>query len=259
VRFRLLVAAVAAACLALAPGTAFGGTARVATRTAYDVSYPQCGGALPASPRGGIVGVNGGVVFAANPCLATQWSWARTGSTYAPAFYANTANPGPAYSGHWPAGQQTPQPCDGSNSTACAYDYGWNAAKDSFADAQTVTADPRTFAWWLDVETGNSWETLEAAYGSSDAARAADRSALAGAVAALVDSGVTSVGMYSTSSQWQQITGGTANQFAGSPEWVAGTGSASTAVKNCSQTSFTGGRVALAQYAHNGFDADYHC
>jgi hypothetical protein len=233
------------------------------TPTTYDVSYPQCGKALPSTANGGvaggIVGVNNGVVWSANPCLATEWTWAQKATTYAPAFYANTANPGPAYSSHWPAGQQTPQMCDGSNGTACSYDYGWNAAQDSFTDAAAVTATPAAYTWWLDVETGNSWQTLESAYGQTTGARANDRASIAGAVAALQSQGVRSIGVYSTTYQWAQITGGSDIQFATQPAWVAGTGSLSTAQSNCASTSFTGGHVTLTQYAYNGYDADYHC
>jgi len=227
--------------------------------TTYDVSYPQCGSALPGNVDGGIVGVNDGVVLSANPCLATEWAWAQKATTYAPAFYANTANPGPAKSSHWPSGQQTPQVCDGSNSAACSYDYGWNAAQDSFNDAATVTATPSAYTWWLDVETGNSWETLESVYGQTAQSKANDTAALQGEVDGLKALGVTTVGVYSTSYQWGQITGGTGAQFASSPAWVAGTGSLSTAQSNCKTTSFTGGSITLAQYAKSGYDADVHC
>jgi hypothetical protein len=227
--------------------------------TTYDVAYPQCGGALPASPTGGIVGVNDGIVLSANPCLAQEWAWAAKASTYAPALYANTGNPGPAYSSHWPTGATTPQACDGSDSVDCSYDYGWNAAKDSFADAARAVSTPAAYAWWLDVETGNSWQTLEAAYGQTSTARANDIAALQGEVAALHGLGVATIGVYSTTYQWTKITGGTGTTFAGSPAWVAGTGSKTTAQANCASTSFTGGRITLAQYAASGFDADNHC
>jgi hypothetical protein len=240
------------------PTTASAKAPKSSAPTTYDVSYPQCGHALPTHVDGGIVGVNGGIVYSANACLATEWAWANAATTYAPAFYANTANPGPAYSSHWPTGQSTPQVCDGSNSTGCSYDYGWNAATDSYADATRVTATPAAFTWWLDVETGNSWETLES-YGQTAAAQRNDTSALAGAIAALKNSGVARVGIYSTAYQWQQITGNTGTQFVDSPAWIAGTGSLSTAVANCATTSFTGGRITLTQYAKSGYDADYHC
>jgi GH25 family lysozyme M1 (1,4-beta-N-acetylmuramidase) len=149
--------------------------------------------------------------------------------------------------------------CDGTNSTACSYDYGWNYAKDAFARARAVTATAPTLQWWLDVETGNSWQTLEAAYGQTPTAQTNDRESLAGAVAALHDSGVARVGVYSTSYQWGQIAGTSGSQFAEQPVWVAGVGSLSTAQANCRSVSFTGGRVTLSQYANNGYDADYHC
>jgi hypothetical protein len=251
---------VTAAVLALVSGPAYAGGHRPpAAPATYDVSYPQCGKPLPNAVEGGIVGVNNGIVLSANPCLATEWAWASKATTYAPAFYANTGDPGPAYSGHWPTGQQAPQVCDGSNSAACSYDYGWNAAKNSFADASAVTGTAAAAPWWLDVETGNSWETLESAYGQTATAQANDRASLAGAVAALHDSGVAGVGIYSTSYQWGQITGGSGTQFAAQPAWIAGVGSKSTAQANCRTASFTGGPVVLAQYAASGYDADYRC
>ncbi len=78
------------------------------TLTGYDVSYPQCGGPLPANVLFGIVGVNDGIVYSANPCLAAELSWAEA---YEPAaiLYANTADPGPALSSHWPTGQTSPR------------------------------------------------------------------------------------------------------------------------------------------------------
>lgn len=260
-RLRLIAAVVLAASVGATPAYASHKKPPApSTPTTYDVSYPQCGGALPADIDGGIVGVNGGRVYSANPCLATEWAWAVKATPYAPALYANTANPGPAYSSYWPkAGTTYPRSCDASNSVDCSYDYGWNAAKDSFADAQSVIGSAGGYVWWLDVETGNSWETLESAYGQNAISRANDTAALQGAVDSLVDSGVGQVGIYSTSYQWGQITGGTGTQFHAQPVWVAGTGSLSTAQSNCTTTSFTSGPITLAQYAKSGYDADYHC
>src|SRR4051812_2384405 len=94
-------AAVALAVVALVSGPAYAGKRKTPTTPAtYDVSYPQCGKAMPAPADGGIVGVNGGIVLSANPCLASEYAWARQATAYAPAFYANTGNPGPAYSSH---------------------------------------------------------------------------------------------------------------------------------------------------------------
>ena len=262
---RLLLAALAALMLATGPAYAGGHKPKQPppppSPATYDVSYPQCGAALPSPIDGGIVGVNNGIAFSSNPCLATEWTWAASSPAYAPAFYANTANPGPAFSSHWPVGQSTPQYCDPAttNSTACAYDYGSNYATDALSRASGVTSSAASVQWWLDVETGNSWETLESTYGQTATSRANDRASIAGAVDALRTAGVPSVGIYSTAYQWTQITGGSGSQFQAQPAWVAGVGTQSTAQSNCASTSFTGGPVTLAQYARNGYDADYHC
>ena len=256
--------------LALAPGA----DAKPAkTATGYDVSYPQCGRTLPSSPAFGIIGVNNGVLYSSNPCLSTQLAWAQGAANHAPAFYANTADPGPAYSSHWPSGQTTPQVCNpaANNSTACSYDYGWNGAEDSFAIAvkaeqqangtavATATAAAAAAPWWLDVETANSWQTLESAYGQTPSSKANDVAALDGAVAYLHSIGVAQVGFYSTGYQWGQITGGTGSRFASLPDWVAGYGSLSSAKTGCTRAGFAGGAVRLTQYPSNGFDADYAC
>jgi hypothetical protein len=234
----------------------------------YDISYPQCGGSYPTSTTFGIVGVNDGIVYSANPCAARELAWAEAAQNHAPAFYSNTGDPGPAYSSHWPTGQQSPESCDGSNSAGCSYDYGWNAAQNSFAAAVgaeqadgsvSAMAAAAAATWWLDVETGNSWETLESGYGATANSDANDRADLQGAVAYLTSEGVGSVGFYSTGSQWTSITGGTGSTFAASPDWVAGFRTLSLAEAGCSSTSFTGGRLALTQYPSGGFDADYAC
>lgn len=262
---------IAASCVLATAGPAAAAAAAPASRaapTGYDVGYPQCGGAYPTSVSFGIVGVNDGIVYSANPCAASELSWAHAAGNHAPAFYANTADPGPTYSSHWPTGQQIPQSCDGSNSTACSYDYGWNAAQDSFTDAVNAeTADgsaspaaaAATAPWWLDVETANSWETLESAYGATATSGANDQAALQGEIAFLKSQGIASVGVYSTGSQWTSITGGTASNFATSPAWSAGYRKLKSAESGCNSKSFTGGRVALTQYPSAGFDADYAC
>jgi hypothetical protein len=234
--------------------------------TGYDVSYPQCGNPLPTNVAFGIVGVNRGIVFSPNPCLGagsgpSQLAWA--GGVQAQ-LYANTGNPGPALSSHWPNGQTSPRECNtaaspGSDTLNCAYDYGWNAAADSYHTAvrayislhlapSGATTTPTANSWWLDVETGNSWRsdvTLNVA-------------ALQGAVAYLESTGAARIGFYSTQQQWNQITGGTP-AFSGYPSWVAGASSARQARNNCGGSAFTGNVVSLAQYFAKGFDADLRC
>lgn len=274
---RWVTACLIGALLSVAVSPAAYARSKPHSANGYDVSYPQCGKTLPAATFG-IVGVNDGIVFSANPCLGTgdgpsELAWAQAAANHAPAFYANTGDPGPAYSSHWPNGQVSPQACDpaANNSTSCSYDYGWNAAQDSFGQAVTAeqqvngsTADVATAAaaqapWWLDVETANSWETLESAYGQTSEAKANDIAALDGAVAYLQSVGVASVGFYSTSYQWTQITGGTGTHYATLPDWVAGFRNLSAARSGCTAAGFAGGPVRLTQYPANGLDADYPC
>jgi hypothetical protein len=232
--------------------TAHGGSAKVATR-GYDISYPQCGHAYPSKPLFGIVGVNDGIVFSANPCLASQVAWA--GGVKAQ-LYANTGNPGPDLSSHWPKGQQSPKVCDATtpDTTSCAYDYGWNAANDSYADAVAawtalgLSGSPAANPWWLDVETSNSWRTTTSL----------NVAALQGEAAALQAHGVTALGVYSTAYQWGVITGST-TAFSAYPSWIAGASSEKNAQSRCTGPAFTGGRVALVQYPYQGFDADIAC
>lgn len=245
-----------------------GSAAKVAggSSVGYDISWPQCGGPFPTNVAFGIVGVNRGIVFSPNPCLGTgngpsELAWA--GGLQAQ-LYANTGNPGPVISTHWPNGQTFPRECNigaspGSDTANCAYDYGWNAAADSYQTAVRAyislglapagaTSTPRANTWWLDVETGNSWRpnvSLNVA-------------ALQGAVAYLQSAGVADIGFYSTQQQWNQITGGTL-AFATHPSWVAGATTSRQAKDNCTRSAFTGGVVRLAQYFAKGFDADLRC
>jgi hypothetical protein len=178
--------------------------------------------------------------------------------------YANTADPGPALSSHWPNGQTSPKQCNtaanpGSDTPECHYDYGWNAAADSYQDAVNAyialgwaatgaTRTPVANDWWLDVETANSWT----------AATSLNVQALQGESDYLVSVGAAGVGFYSSSSDWQTITGGT-SAFSADPSWLAGATSLSDAQSRCGGGGFTGGGVALVQYPSGGFDADYRC
>ena len=260
-----LIGVLAAAVQAIAPlgvNPAFAAPepARPAATTGYDVSYPQCSSALPTNPAFAIVGVNGGLAYSGNPCLATEYAWAsKATSATQPhvSLYLNTGNPGPVASSHWPpAGTTTPQACDGSWSASCAYDYGWFAAQDSFSRAAAVsgTAAAQAAPWWLDVETANSWSTDTST----------NRADLQGAVAGLKAAGVASVGIYSTASMWSQITGATTSAsplngpFSALPNWVPGARSVKDAPRLCSRT-FSGGPVKLVQYPSAGFDGDYAC
>jgi hypothetical protein len=264
---RAIMAAVAVLALFLtAPATLAAGHAGGSPTVGYDISYPQCGGPFPSNVAFGIVGVNKGIVFSPNPCLGTgdgpsELTWA--GGVNAQ-LYANTGNPGPVLSTHWPKTQTSPYDCSagasqGFDTPNCAYDYGWNAAADSYGTAvnayislglaaKGATSTPAANMWWFDVETSNSWRTDVAL----------NVKALQGAVAYLQSVSHAGVGIYSTQYQWNQITGGTA-AFKGYPSWVAGATTARQAAGKCGGSGFTGGGVALAQYFAQGFDADLRC
>jgi hypothetical protein len=125
---RTLAAAVAALALVLPAGAAaWPDSGAGKALTGYDISYPQCGGPFPSNVLFGIVGVNNGIVYSGNPCLGagsrpSELAWAERYEQPA-ILYANTANPGPAPSSHWPAGQSFPRVCDPArpDSVDCAY------------------------------------------------------------------------------------------------------------------------------------------
>jgi hypothetical protein len=228
----------------------------------YDISYPQCGGQFPRDVAFGIVGVNRGIVYSPNPCLGTgngpsELAWAGLHAE----LYANTGNPGPQLSSRWPIGQTVPRVCAANNpdTADCAYDYGWNAAADSYGTAVRAyislgwarPGDNRTPVanhWWLDVETANSWR--------SD--HSLNVAALQGGADYLASVGAASVGFYSAPFMWADIVGAT-SAFADYPSWVAGATTLQGAQSRCAGDGFTGGGVVLAQYLAKGFDANYRC
>jgi hypothetical protein len=225
----------------------------------FDISFPQCGGPEPNAPAFAMLGVTGGRTFSSNPCLARQYVWALTATSVVHprvSFYMNTANPGPEASSRWPrAGTLAPQPCDGTWSAACAYDYGWLAAQDAYARARGVAGDGAALSpWWLDVEVANSWS-------EDSITNAAD---LQGAIDYLRSVRVGVVGIYGLAADWETIAGAPAPTAAPNapfsllPNWRAGPSTGADAPTWCTGT-VTGGRVAFVQYPSNGFDANVAC
>jgi hypothetical protein len=225
----------------------------------YDVSFPQCDRPLP--PPGGfaIVGVNWGLSYSTNPCLGALFDWAfgsHDGNGPPVSLYINTGNPGPVRSTHWPTGQTWPLPCDGSYSTLCSFDYGWNAAGDAFDSAAGVIgADvASSVPWWIDVETANSWDGADLA---------TNRAAIRGFLDHLaVLAPGQPIGIYSAERAWRIITGATSassplnDPVADVPNWVAGAPPSDPGAA-CSW-SFTGGPVIYTQYADT-IDHDFPC
>lgn len=237
---RWFVAALGAAVLAAAIGTG----AFAVGRYGNDISWPQCGGAFPARAGFGIIGVNGGVPFSYNGCLAAEWQWALSNKG-APAYYMNLSNPGSA-GAHW--NDPGPRPCSGSSGDAgCAYNWGSNAAKFAlaYATGQTGASSTVNHVWWIDVETANTWSSSQAL----------NATVIQGALTYLKQQTAKAVGIYSTGYQWGVITGGV---HMGAPVWAAGASSASSAPSMCG-TGFTGKPVRMVQYPDGSYDGDYRC
>ena len=245
-------AAIGLAMVAAAPAVAAGShtdqSSSGSAVTGNDISYPQCGGAFPARPAFGIVGVNGGLANDLNPCLGPSSShpsyrqaelyWAvaaSTGATSQPkaSLYVNTADPGNIYNGlpiaDWPTSGATPYgACTtttvttpkgtftvGKNSPACAWQYGYNkAAQDvswvtSAANAIDAQKPPVTVA-----ATAGSYPwwldvEIQNTWQAGTSGHAMNVADLQGMIAALKQAGASAIGAYSTSYQWTTITGGT--------------------------------------------------
>jgi hypothetical protein len=235
----------------------------------HDISHPQCDKRPPVESAFGIVGINHGSPFSTNPCLRAQYRWAA--GMPSPAVYVNTGNPAPASAYYWPAaGRSDPALCVDSKSTTdpgCAYNYGWHAAAYALTAGLQLGSAVLGRTWWLDVETGNTWN----GNGTANTAM------LQGMLDYLRHHGVARVGLYSTGYQWQKITGGyTASTAAdyrtawsprvtpdyplnNAPLWVAGGGNSGSAPAKCS-TSFTGGPTEMVQFVgKDGFDTNVRC
>ncbi len=239
-----------------------------ATSVGYDVSFPQCGGNLPTGIGFGVVGVNDGRPLTVNPCLSTEIQWAESGNGTTPQFYVNTANPGPSNNPAWPTTQTIPQVCTGADSVACSYDYGWNAGSSSLtaviaAETKLGSTTPGMAAisapWWLDVETGNSWQSMYTGAAPTAAQFANDQAMIQGELDFLSGRGIHTVGIYSTSYQWGEIAGSTGKTFAAYDAWLPGYASLVDAQVACSYPAFTGGRTAMIQYSSNALDGDFIC
>lgn len=204
-----------------------------------DISWPQCGMALPRSVEFAIVGVNGGKAFTSNDCLRQQYDWAR-GIGSDPAVYINLnyTDRVTLHTIAGPAGICAPR-----DERCTAYNYGWNAARDAVATGRSQGVTARE--WWLDVETENRWsEHVEL-----------NTRVVAGAIDYLSSQNLQP-GIYSTPYQWGEITG----KFApGLPVWTAGAGNLADAQKRCTgEFAFGGGRVRLVQYIEK-FDTNWVC
>lgn len=254
-----------------------GTTTPTANLTGLDISWPQCGVKVPTSQAFGIVGVNGGLATTTNPCLKDQLVWANKslGGTKQDKIqlYVNTANPGGLSTASWPTNNidslgnttnNTNGICDGSDSLACAWQYGWNRAVEDvvlrFQPAATqagVSNLASSYIWWLDVETSNTWKSAE------NTANNQSNVAVLDGMTAYFKSVGGRVGLYSTSYQWNQIVGSSVSvnsNLNGLTSWLAGSTSLTSAKQTCSSKSLTtNGTVVLTQFVSKNLDYNYSC
>ncbi len=226
--------------------------------TGFDVSWPNCGVALPDGARFGIIGITGGHAFSTNPCLRTEYALARHSGVVR--LYINLNMPHGAtakYGARGPAGR-----CALMSALCRAYNYGYMAARAAwvYAVRQLGHAAVRT-SWWLDVEVLNRWSTSTAVH---------DR-VIQGALDFLGPRGRYGasskgyrVGIYSTNYQWRVVAG--AYYKPRVAVWYATVeGSAALATSRCAWASssygFTGGPVRVVQFrpTSSRLDADYAC
>lgn len=247
------------------------------TPLGIDISYPQCGVKVPKTQAFGIVGVNGGLATTTNPCLKDQLAWAKQsvgGTNQAKVqLYLNTANPGGLGTASWPLSNIDPSGnlianpygfCDGKDTLACAWQYGWNRAVQDvverfqpIAPIVGLSADPANYTWWLDVETSNTWKISGSLFDTKS-----NTAALEGMTAYLKSVNAT-VGLYSTAYQWSQIVGLAVNgssNLNGLKNWRPGGANLTTAKAACTAKPLTtGGSVHLTQFISRSLDYNYSC
>jgi hypothetical protein len=200
-----------------------------------DISWPNCNAKIATGAKFGIVGVTDGLGYSTNPCLAKE------ASNYSNlSLYVNTG--WDSSSTHINA--TSPHVCATGDNNCLAYNYGYNAGLYAYNSASG--AGVHTSTWWLDVETSNTW--------SANVLQ--NQNSLQGEHDALTASGATTVGAYSTTAQWNSVTGSWLNNW---PSWGATTWkTASQAKTYCTGHQFTGGLTWLIQFSGK-IDQDYAC
>lgn len=210
-----------------------------------DISWPQCAGneAPPSSDytgdNFGIVDVTDGLGYSTNPCLAGE---AADFTSNELSLYVNTG---------WDINSAhntgtSPDTCEANDVDCEAFDYGYNAGLYAYGAALSLGITSPT--WWLDVETDSTWSnnTIQ------------NQNSLQGEHDALLAEGATTVGVYSTTAQWQGLTSSWQNDW---PSWGATTWTtAPEAATYCTGHEFTGGPSYLMQFTPTEqLDQDYAC
>ena len=227
----LFVALMTLTGIAAAQGQYVSGT------TGVDLSWPNCRTSV-SKVTFGIVGVSDGTSYSDNPCVASEASHFSNLS-----FYVNTG----WYSASSNINPSSPKLCVAGDENCLAYNYGYDAGLYAlnYANSQNI----HSATWWLDVETSNTW--------ANDTTQ--NRNSLQGEYDALAANGVSTVGVYSTTAQWDAITGSWLNNW---PSWGATTWTTAKQAKTyCTGHQFTGGPSYLMQYTprRSSLDQDVAC
>ncbi len=246
------VASIAFACFFFPFGAVAAGVYPSST-LGYDVSYATK--AYPATIFNfAIVSVTRGKALVDNKRFVSEFAWARFGAAAAPTIYMNLNAP---YGSTVAGNIGSPKACaaaPSSEPTACeGYNYGYNAAKHSYAYA---TANGATSPiWWLDIEDANSWSKN----------LAVNDATMQGAMDYLNAQNIR-VGVYSMAFMWKKIMGAgfTPKQVldgspVATPVWMpVGIMSQVAATNAClTRTSFIPGNpIWLVQYEANSTAID---
>jgi hypothetical protein len=253
----LLIAPLILSASQAAPATAAIDAVAGALQTGGDISWPNCpkgmgiasrrseGQPLPmASASFAIIGLTNGPGFTPNPCLAAQVAWARDRGVWTSA-YAMTTYPTTVERATYGA----TGPWLATTSTGQLRNAGYAQALTNVA-AMRVTGLVVPFVW-VDVEPY--------AVAPWSGSIAANRDVVRGAVRGYEDSGYR-VGFYSYDGGWRAVVG--AWRKPAYPAWVPvghSTNGLAVASARCSQVSFSGGEVLLAQWVNGGRDRDVTC
>lgn len=204
-------------------------------QTGFSISWPQCKQGYPPAPFAvAIVGVNHGRPFSQNPCLASEYAWARSGG-HQPGLYLNL---------QFGRSAVGPRRCGPDDTPCLAYNYGYNAAQLSFAYAEIQGVDAAS--WWLDIEMANPWSkapnhNVAIIQGAAEYLRGRQRK----------------VGVYSTPRIWREVT---MDWRGGLAVWLGGADRLPAAARRCgAERSFGGGELQLIQYRSGKFDGIYLC
>ncbi|MGI8491264.1 MAG: hypothetical protein ACR2KC_00570 [Acidimicrobiales bacterium] len=226
--------------------------------TGYDISWPDCGHALP--PGGSpvsIVGVNGGLIDNLNPCFASEAAgWAGANLTvYINVNLVPDGNPSRAMNG--PAGA-----CAQGDIVCQGYNWGWNNAAVDLGFVHSNGFAPRV--WWLDVEQPCGYSPSPLWRCGSSQALQSNVNVIRGAVDAIHSASLTA-GIYSTYLQWP-ATVGPDFQEPGIPIWIATVpNDQADWAADCSKPNlrFAGGVPWLIQWlggaSPTGYDQDLAC